>query len=77
MTKEEAQSLIAEANEINSHLNNISELVDLVADAELQRKLRRELGQAMGRTYLGIIKSAISQFPELDPDLENGDLERD
>ncbi|QNP48904.1 hypothetical protein [Diaphorobacter aerolatus] len=68
MNFQEAKELIGSAQNINDHLNNMADMINSIQDYELQKNIKLELGQVMGKVYLGFIHPVIVQFPELDPD---------
>jgi hypothetical protein len=75
MEHAEAVHMMAAIEEINSCLNRAGEVCESIADVELQKKVKWELGQAMSRIYLGLMRPICRQFPELDPDAGVGDDE--
>ncbi len=70
MNVDEAKALMQACDEINTHLNNISMLVDTIESGAVQRELRTELAQAVVKIYGDLMRPAIREFPELDPDHE-------
>ena len=68
MESGEAKELMAAAQEVNSHLNHLAELSELIPDVELQRQIRLTLGHAMAKVYLGLMRPVVRQFPQFDPD---------
>ncbi|MNW19983.1 hypothetical protein D3C71_2201790 [compost metagenome] len=71
MELHEAKQMMAAVHQINSDLNDAAEMADSIADKEIQKNIKLQLGTAMGRIYVGIMHPIIKQFNELDPDRSN------
>ena len=62
------KELMDGAQSINAHLGNLAELVELIEDETLKKKIKRELGLVVGKVYIGVMVPVLREHPELDPD---------
>jgi|GEM_PF-919642 len=68
MNSDTGKELMDGAQSINAHLGNIAELVELIEDETLKKKIKRELGLVVGKVYIGVMAPVLREHPELDPD---------
>lgn len=74
MKFDSGKELMDGAQEINTHLGNIAELVELIEHETLKKKIKRELGLVVGKVYIGVMAPVLREHPELDPD-SSSDIE--
>jgi hypothetical protein len=68
MDRGDAEKLMQHYLAAGAALNEATSLIDTLADAEEQRRLRRPLGEVMESIYLELMRPIIKEHPEVDPD---------
>lgn len=68
MEKSLAASIIEGSLVVGQSLNELLRLVEKVTEGRVQKDLRRQIGDVMGRLYTDVMMPVIQQYPDLDPD---------
>jgi hypothetical protein len=53
---------------LNGSLNEAAEIIAAIPDRELQKRLRRPLGEVMQSVWLELMQPIVREHPDLDPD---------
>ncbi|UCE07917.1 MAG: nuclear receptor NHR-99 [bacterium] len=68
MERKIAEKLVEIIIGLDEPLNDAAALVEQIDDEQEKRKLRRGLGEIMGRSFTDLILPIIQEYPDLDPD---------
>jgi hypothetical protein len=68
MDKSTARELIRLYLKAGEPLNEATEIIDKLPDAEEQKRLRRPIGELISNVYIELIRPIVREYPDLDPD---------
>ena len=72
MEKETATAIMDKMLELNAFFNRTSELTIEIHDIEERLEIRTKIGKLMADIFTEIMLPIIRQYPELDPDRDDG-----
>jgi hypothetical protein len=68
MDKSTARELMRLYLKAGEPLNEATEIIGKLPDAEEQKRLRRPIGKLMSNVYIELIRPIVREYPDLDPD---------
>jgi hypothetical protein len=72
VTREGAEALMRIYTRVGVALNEAHAVIEREPDEDVRRALRRPLGIAMSDLWVELQLPLVSEYPDLDPDRENG-----
>jgi len=72
MEREHAVQLLAAIESMTAGFNEATRITLLLDDLDEARRIRRHLAESFGDSLLQIIRGIVRQYPDLDPDKEQG-----
>ncbi|NVE00299.1 nuclear receptor NHR-99 [Massilia sp. BJB1822] len=70
MERNIAESLMQNAQELNSTLNKICQTIEKIEGEELKREMRSGVAMVMSEAYFRLMHPIIAAHPDLDPDID-------